>query len=129
MPWAVSCGTCPECRAGLTAKCATFLPTSPGRTLSCFGFGPASGAWGGMIADSLRIPFAEHMLVKVPEGLDLRVPAASDNLTDAWRAVAPPLFARQSHTVNRVVARSNTVLGGVRNRPSGEVAFMDVGKS
>lgn len=95
VPWAVSCGTCEECRAGLTAKCATFLATSPGRTLSCFGFGPASGAWGGMIADSLRIPFAEHMLVKVPDGLDpLRVAAASDNLTDAWRAVAPPLRDR-----------------------------------
>ena len=91
VPWAVSCGTCPECRQGLTAKCSTMRATSPGGTLAAFGFGPSSGPWGGMTADSLRIPFADHMLVKVPAGVDpLRVAAASDNLADAWRAVVPP---------------------------------------
>lgn len=95
VPWAVSCGTCYECRLGLTAKCSTFLPTSPGKTLSCFGFGPSSGPWGGVITDTLRIPFADHMLVKVPEGVDpLRVASAGDNLTDAWRSVAPALEQR-----------------------------------
>lgn len=95
VPWAVSCGTCYECQLGLTAKCSTFLPTSPGKTLSCFGFGPMSGAWGGVIADTLRIPFADHMLVKVPDGVDpLRVASAGDNLTDAWRGVAPALKQR-----------------------------------
>ena len=95
VPWAVSCGTCRECRLGLTAKCSTFLPASPGRTLSCFGFGPMTGAWGSVIADTLRIPFADHMLAKVPDGVDpLRVASAGDNLTDAWRSVAPPLRQR-----------------------------------
>lgn len=95
VPWAVSCGTCYECRLGLTAKCSTFVPTSPGRTLSCFGFGPTSGAWGGVISDTLRIPFADHMLVRVPDGVDpLRVASAGDNLTDAWRGVAPTLAQR-----------------------------------
>jgi threonine dehydrogenase-like Zn-dependent dehydrogenase len=95
VPWAVSCGTCRECNLGLTAKCSTMTATSPGRTLAAFGFGPTSGSWGGMVADSLRIPYADHMLVRVPEGVDpLRVAAASDNLTDAWRAVAPPLTER-----------------------------------
>jgi alcohol dehydrogenase len=95
VPWAVSCGSCYECRLGLTAKCSTFLPTSPGQTLSCFGFGPMSGAWGGVIADTLRIPFADHMLVRVPAGVDpLRVASAGDNLTDAWRGVAPALKQR-----------------------------------
>jgi threonine dehydrogenase-like Zn-dependent dehydrogenase len=95
VPWAVSCGTCRECGLGLTAKCSTMTASSPGRTLAAFGFGPTSGPWGGMIADSLRIPHADHMLVKVPEGVDpLRVAAASDNLTDAWRAVVPPLSQR-----------------------------------
>ena len=38
------------------------------------------------MADTLRIPFADHMLAKVPDGVDpLRVASASDNLTDAWR--------------------------------------------
>lgn len=95
VPWAVSCGTCRECTLGLTAKCSTTTPTSPGNTLSAFGFGPSSGSWGGMVADALRIPFADHMLVKVPGGVDpLRVAAASDNLTDAWRAVVPALRHR-----------------------------------
>jgi len=95
VPWAVSCGSCRECGLGLTAKCSTMTATSPGRTLAAFGFGPTSGSWGGMVADSLRVPHADHMLVKVPEGVDpLRVAAASDNLTDAWRAVVPPLHDR-----------------------------------
>jgi alcohol dehydrogenase len=95
VPWAVSCGTCQECRLGLTAKCSTMSAGSPGRELAAFGFGPASGAWGGMVADSLRIPLADHMLVKVPLGVDpLRIASASDNLADAWRSVVPPLRLR-----------------------------------
>lgn len=95
VPWSVSCGSCYECRLGLTAKCSTMRAESPGGTLAAFGFGSTSGAWGGMVADSLRIPHADHMLVKVPTGVDpLRVAAASDNLADAWRTVVPPLRLR-----------------------------------
>jgi threonine dehydrogenase-like Zn-dependent dehydrogenase len=84
VPWAVSCGSCSECCRGLTAKCSTTRAS----TLAAFGFGPASGPWGGMVADELRVPFADHMLVPVPDGIDpLRVAAASDNLADAWRCV------------------------------------------
>ncbi|MFZ2530221.1 MAG: alcohol dehydrogenase catalytic domain-containing protein [Rhodococcus sp. (in: high G+C Gram-positive bacteria)] len=91
IPWAVSCGDCHQCRLGLTAKCSTTRTS----TLAAFGFGTASGPWGGMVADLLRIPFADHMLVPVPTGLDpLRVAAASDNLSDAWRCVVPGLQAR-----------------------------------
>jgi threonine dehydrogenase-like Zn-dependent dehydrogenase len=91
VPWSVSCGSCGECQRGITAKCATTRES----TLAAFGFGPASGPWGGMIADLLRIPFADHMLVRVPDGVDpLRVAAASDNLSDAWRSVVPALKER-----------------------------------
>lgn len=91
VPWAVSCGDCRECRLGLTAKCSTTRTS----TLAAFGFGPTSGHWGGMVADLLGIPFADHMLVRVPAGVDpLRVAAASDNLSDAWRCVVPGLTAR-----------------------------------
>jgi threonine dehydrogenase-like Zn-dependent dehydrogenase len=100
VPWAVSCGRCEECRLGLTAKCSTLLAQSPGGTLAAFGFGPSSGAWGGMVADSLRIPYADHMLARVPAGVDpLRVAAASDNLADAWRSVVPPLRGRPGGAV------------------------------
>ncbi|MCP2289911.1 zinc-binding dehydrogenase [Nocardia amikacinitolerans] len=96
VPWAVSCGHCRECVRGLTAKCATTREN----TLAAFGFGPASGSWGGMVADRLRIPHADHMLVRLPDGLDpLRVAAASDNLADAWRCVVPPLALRPGGSV------------------------------
>lgn len=91
VPWAVSCGTCAQCRRGLTSKCAT----TTSRALAAYGFGPASGPWGGMIVDELRVPYADHMLVPVPPGVPpLRVAAAGDNLADAWRSVVAPLGER-----------------------------------
>jgi threonine dehydrogenase-like Zn-dependent dehydrogenase len=96
VPWAVSCGTCPRCRRGLTSKCAT----TAARELAAYGFGAPGGSWGGVIADALRVPFADHMLVPVPPGVPpLRVAAAGDNLADAWRAVVPPLADRDGGTV------------------------------
>jgi threonine dehydrogenase-like Zn-dependent dehydrogenase len=96
VPWAVSCGTCEPCRRGLTSKCATTISA----TLAAYGFGPASGPWGGMVADELRVPFADHMLVAVPADVPpLRVAAASDNLADAWRSVVTPLRDRTGGSV------------------------------
>ena len=96
VPWAVSCGSCTECRRGVTAKCST---TRVGE-LAAYGFGEASGPWGGMVADEILVPYADHMLVPVPDGVDpLRVAAASDNLADAWRTVVPPLAQRPGGSV------------------------------
>ena len=92
VPWSVSCGHCEPCRRGLTSKCRT---TTQDRVLAAYGFGPACGPYGGMVSDLLRVPFADHMLVALPAGLDpLRVAAASDNLADAWRTVVPHLRRR-----------------------------------
>jgi alcohol dehydrogenase len=97
VPWSVSCGSCRECERGVTAKCST---TRAAGELAAFGFGPASGPWGGMVADEIRVPYADHMLVPVPPGVDpLRVASASDNLADAWRAVVPPLRERPAGSV------------------------------
>ncbi len=96
VPWSVSCGTCARCRRGLTSKCSTTARS----TLAAYGFGPASGDWGGMVTDALRVPFADHMLVPVPDGVPSeRVAAASDNLADAWRTVAGPQAERPGGTV------------------------------
>ena len=96
VPWAVSCGTCDPCRRGLTSKCAT----TTSATLAAYGFGPASGPWGGMVADEVRVPFADHMLVAVPADVPpLRVASASDNLADAWRSVVTPLRDRPGGSV------------------------------
>ncbi|TWT30351.1 NADP-dependent isopropanol dehydrogenase [Posidoniimonas corsicana] len=101
VPWAVSCGGCPECLRGLTAKCST----TRSEVLAAYGFGAKCGCWGGMVVDELRVPYADHMLAPVPAGVDpLRVAAASDNLADAWRCIVPPLRERPGGSV--------VVLGG-----------------
>ncbi|MGW7484723.1 alcohol dehydrogenase catalytic domain-containing protein [Nonomuraea muscovyensis] len=100
VPWAISCGACPQCRRGLTSKCATMATTMSDGTLAAYGFGPSSGPWGGMITDRIRVPHADHMLVPVPDDIPpLRVAAASDNLADAWRAVVAPLTERDGGSV------------------------------
>src|SRR3954470_21119969 len=106
VPWSVSCGECEPCRRGLTSKCRT---TTQDRVLAAYGFGPACGPYGGMVSDLLRVPFADHMLVPLPAGLDpLRVAAASDNLADAWRTVVP-------HLRRRAGARVLVVGGGAQS--------------
>jgi threonine dehydrogenase-like Zn-dependent dehydrogenase len=53
-----------------------------------------------MVADEVRVPFADHMLVPVPADVPpLRIAAASDNLADAWRSVVVPLRDRPGGSV------------------------------
>jgi alcohol dehydrogenase len=86
VPFQISCGECAPCRRGYTGNCASV------DFMSTYGFGPAVGRWGGFLADAVLVPYAEHMLVPVPDGLaPAAVASASDNISDAWRAVAPPL--------------------------------------
>ncbi|HUH80885.1 MAG TPA: alcohol dehydrogenase catalytic domain-containing protein [Solirubrobacteraceae bacterium] len=86
VPFQISCGTCEACLAGRTSNCAE-VPL-----MSTYGFGPAVERWGGFLSDVVEVPFAEHMLVPLPDGLEPAAAAsASDNLSDGWRAVGPPL--------------------------------------
>jgi threonine dehydrogenase-like Zn-dependent dehydrogenase len=86
IPFQISCGTCEPCRRGLTGNCATVPP------LSMYGFGALGGEWGGMLSDLALVPYAEAMLVPLPEGVDPAVVAsAADNIADGWRTVAPAL--------------------------------------
>jgi threonine dehydrogenase-like Zn-dependent dehydrogenase len=86
VPWAISCGSCFLCKSGLTSKCSKAGDTY----LSGYGFGEAMGPWGGMISDRFRVPFADNMLVSVPDGVDpISLASASDNIPDGWRTVAP----------------------------------------
>ena len=96
VPWSVSCGSCHHCDIGLTSKCL-HQTTTP---LSGYGFGECLGPWGGMVSDFVRVPFADAMLVKLPEGVDPAcVASASDNIPDAWRSVAPQLMKRPNAPV------------------------------
>jgi alcohol dehydrogenase len=57
-----------------------------------YGLAPLGGEWGGAFSDFVRVPFAEAMLMPVPEGIaPATIASASDNLSDAWRAVGPYL--------------------------------------
>lgn len=86
VPFQISCGTCECCRRGLTGNCSAVPP------LSMYGFGALGGDWGGMLSDLALVPYAEAMLVALPDGLDPSVVAsAADNIPDGWRAVAPAL--------------------------------------
>ncbi len=86
VPLQISCGECGPCRQGRSGNCSE-VPF-----MSTFGFGPAVERWGGFLSDLVCVPYAEHMLVALPSGLEpASVASASDNISDAWRAVGPPL--------------------------------------
>src|SRR5215212_4247223 len=85
VPFQISCGTCRACRRGVTGSCAS-LPL-----MAMYGMAPLAGLdGGGFMADLLLVPYADAMLVPLPEGLDpVAVASLSDNIPDGWRAVGP----------------------------------------
>jgi alcohol dehydrogenase len=88
VPFQISCGTCAACRAGRTGNCLSVPPAS------MYGFGVSGGHWGGAIADELAVPFADGMLVPLPDGLDpVAAASVADNVSDAHRHIAPYLPA------------------------------------
>jgi len=93
VPWHISCGHCDRCTAGLYAHCRSVADTA------MFG-APIGGDWGGLFSDLVRVPFADAMLVPLPQGLDpIALASAGDNWSLAWRMVAPHLQARPGGTV------------------------------
>jgi alcohol dehydrogenase len=86
VPFQISCGSCPRCRAGLTANCESVPP------LSMYGFGIGGGHWGGVVSDRLAVPYADAMLVRLPAGVDAAAAASvADNISDAYRHIGPHL--------------------------------------
>jgi len=67
---------------------------------------------GGFLSDLICVPDAEHMLVPLPQGLHpVALASASDNLSDAWRAVAPGLAAEPGAAVLVVGGASSGSIG------------------
>jgi threonine dehydrogenase-like Zn-dependent dehydrogenase len=84
VPFQVSCGTCGPCLEGRTGNCATVT------WQSTYGFGFGGAYSGGFLADLVYVPYADHMLVPVPQGIAPEAAAsASDNIPDAYRTVTP----------------------------------------
>jgi alcohol dehydrogenase len=86
VPFQINCGSCPPCLAGYTGNCASVPP------ISMYGFGFAGGHWGGAFADELAVPYADAMLVALPDGIDpVAAASVADNVCDAYRHIGPHL--------------------------------------
>ncbi len=91
----ISCGQCDRCVEELPLYCRS----SATDTLAVFGI-PMGRDYGGLFSDMVRVPFADHTLLRVPPNLSaLDAVSVGDNLTDAWRAVAPHLSCRPGSDV------------------------------
>jgi len=90
----ICCGTCGPCREGRTGSCASVRGTP------MYGIGALGGGYGGALAELVRVPYADAMLVPLPAGIaPAAVASLSDNVADAWRTVGPQLAARPDGNV------------------------------
>jgi threonine dehydrogenase-like Zn-dependent dehydrogenase len=102
VPFQVSCGTCDRCLRGVTASCSTVEHAAS--------FGLGRGAWGGVLADVVRIPFADAMLLKAPTHVpSLELASAGDNVADGYRTVAKYLAERPGAPVLVVGGEASSV--------------------
>jgi alcohol dehydrogenase len=88
VPFQISCGECEHCRSGRTGNCDS-VPR-----LSMYGLPVGPQTYGGFASDAVTVPYADAMLVPIPDGVEpVAVASLSDNMPDAWRTVAPALEA------------------------------------
>lgn len=81
VPFQISCGSCLNCSHGVTSACEN----TP--SISTYGFGKHL-QFGGAMSDKLKIPYADAMLLKIPENLNpIHLASLSDNVPDAYRNV------------------------------------------
>ncbi len=82
VPVRISCGICARCRANLHSHCLLMPPEGASYGL------PKGKDWGGLFSEQVRVPFADGMLEKVPDGIvSTDIASAGDNMTDAFIAV------------------------------------------
>ncbi|MBV1887042.1 MAG: alcohol dehydrogenase catalytic domain-containing protein [Parvibaculaceae bacterium] len=100
----ISCGTCRRCLRGQTGRCE-LVPLG-----ASYGMG-RGGEFGGALCDIVRVPYANAMLVPIPETSDLpSMIGLADMATDAWRAVGPQLEQCPEGTV-LVMGGATPVIG------------------
>src|SRR6478735_4131022 len=89
MPFQICCGHCFMCTQGLPTQCETTQVRDQGMGAALFGFSKLYGEVPGAQAEFLRVPEAQFMPIKVPEGPpDERFLFLSDVLPTAWQSVA-----------------------------------------
>jgi threonine dehydrogenase-like Zn-dependent dehydrogenase len=86
----ISCGTCDRCHD----RRPLFCRTSHDGAIATYGL-PIGRDYGGLFSELVHVPFADHTLVPLPPNVSaLDAVSVGDNLTDAWRTVAPFLAMR-----------------------------------
>lgn len=114
VPFQVSCGECEHCRCGISAGC---------KQGGMYGIGAAGGGFGGALADHVLVPFADAMLLRLPDGIAPAVAAgAPDNIADAWRGIAPPLGERPGGRVLTLAGEGANSIPCMRSRLPGRAA-------
>jgi S-(hydroxymethyl)glutathione dehydrogenase/alcohol dehydrogenase len=88
LPFQICCGSCWMCDQGLYTQCETTQVRDQGMGAALFGFSKLYGEVPGGQAEYLRVPEAQFMPIKVPEGpADERFLFLSDVLPTAWQSV------------------------------------------
>ncbi len=88
LPFQICCGHCWMCTQGLHTQCETTQVRDQGMGAALFGFSKLYGEVPGGQAELLRVPEAQFMPIKVPEGPpDERFLFLSDVLPTAWQSV------------------------------------------
>jgi threonine dehydrogenase-like Zn-dependent dehydrogenase len=88
LPFQICCGHCFMCTQGLHTQCETTQVRDQGMGAALFGFSKLYGEVPGGQAEFLRVPQAQFMPIKVPQGpVDERFLFLSDVLPTAWQSV------------------------------------------
>lgn len=88
IPSTVACGYCPQCRKGNYSQCDEANPKGPEAGTTFFGGPETSGPLQGCQAEYVRVPFANHNLIKLPDNIsDDQAILLSDIFPTAYFAV------------------------------------------
>jgi threonine dehydrogenase-like Zn-dependent dehydrogenase len=88
IPFTICCGHCWMCARGFQSQCETTQVRGQGLGAALFGFSKLYGDVPGAQAEYLRVPQANYMAIKLPEGPpDERFVYLSDVLPTSWQAV------------------------------------------
>ncbi len=120
IPAIVGCGTCQFCRKGLFAQCDVANPMGKLAGSVCFGGPAAAGKLKGLQAEKARVPFADHMLVPIPDEIDDdQAILMSDILPTGWFGADLAEIDRDDHVlvfgcgpVGQMAIASAKLMGG-----------------
>lgn len=95
VPFQLSCTRCDPCTRGHTNACSEVASGT------AFGLGPHGGVdLGGALAELVRVPWADVMLIPLPDNVDpIAAAGIPDNVSDGYRCVAGPLRERPGSDV------------------------------